>query len=229
MQKNFFIIPEKFWLHRMNKIENAKNEKLLADYRGIELDVIFFDNENKFDINHDSKGYVENSLEDYLSRVEGKALKIWLDFKNLDEENAIQSLAVLSNYLTKYNIDKSDVIIESGNYKALGHYKAKGFYTSYYVPYLHLNEMTNEQLKNEQNKLQAIIDSGNVSAVSFPAYLYDYIKSTQLNKIDLLTWDKGGETGRDVWYKTYFDKKARKMIYDDQVKVILVGDRRCQD
>ncbi|WP_418626739.1 hypothetical protein [Anaerosinus sp.] len=213
----------------MNKIENAKNEKLLADYKGIELDIIFFDNENKFDINHDSKGYVENSLENYLSYVAEKPLKIWLDFKNLNKENAAQSLEVLSTYLMKYNIDKSNVIIESENYKALGIYKEKGFYTSYYVPYLNLNELTNEQLKNEQNKLRMIIDSGNVSAISFPAYLYEYIKSTHLNKIDLLTWDKGGETERDVWYKTYFDKQARRMIYDDQVKVILVGDRRCKN
>lgn len=220
------IMPDKFWVHRMNNPESVSNEELTKAYKGIEIDIIFFSDENQFDVNHDSKGFVENSLDSYLAKLHNKTSKIWLDLKNLDSNNAEKSMLTLNELLRKHQIDKSRVIVESGNYQALGLYKQGGFYTSYYVPYLKLEDMTLQEMNREKEKLQAIINTGNVSALSFPSKLYTFIKSGEFENIDFLTWDRAGGMRRDMWYQTYWDENARKMIEDNQIRVILVGDRK---
>lgn len=40
------IMPEKFWLHRMNNLNSFRNEALLKGYKGIEMDVIYYEKIN---------------------------------------------------------------------------------------------------------------------------------------------------------------------------------------
>ena len=74
-------------------------------------------------------------------------------------------------------------------------------------------------------QINQIIQSGNISAMSFAYYLYDFIKSAKftINKngktvdIDLLTWRQGDD---------YYKNSHTQAFYDPQIKVILAGAKK---
>lgn len=84
---------------------------------------------------------------------------------------------------------------------------------------------TKDELKSSEiikSHLQNIALSGNVNALSFPYYLYDFIKSLNLKNasgkdIDLLTWNEG-----QSWKEQSYSHKA---FDDEQIKVILAGEK----
>ena len=85
-----------------------------------------------------------------------------------------------------------------------------------------------EELKTQKEEviehLKAIIKSGNVYALSFPYYLYHFIKDAHLGYFDgiewidmpLLTWNEGQSPQQNMQTEAYFDP---------QIKVILVGEK----
>ncbi len=209
-------IPDKCWLHRVNSVE--KMLELSDKYTGIEIDVNFNNIELFFDVTHEIEDSINLSLEEYFKYLNKNDKKIWIDFKNLTEENVENSLEVLENIIFEYDVDKTRFIIESPNYEMLKFFKERGYYTSYYVPYLDISNLNKEELKYWKNKIEYITLTGNVSAISFPSYLYLFIKSIGL-KIDLLSWEGGKE-----WERLYLTKITRNMLKDEQLKVILIMD-----
>lgn len=57
---------------------------------------------------------------------------LWLDFKNMNSENYLGILDTLIKHTSKYNINKSSLIIESPYPALLQIFSKKGFITSYY-------------------------------------------------------------------------------------------------
>ncbi|MBP2631054.1 MAG: opgE [Firmicutes bacterium] len=214
--QNFYPISSKFWLHRSDSLE--KTAEFSDKYNGIELDIIFFNKESDFDVSHDSNGRIDYPLESFLQFLTGTENKIWLDFKNLNINNAVQSSNLLEEMLSRNHIDKNRVIVESHDYNALGYFKNKGFYTSFYCP------VDDKYLNTEEGKtlftslVLKAVDSGNVNAVSFPVGYYSLVKSTNI-KVDFLTWNEN-----EKWFKFYFNPELQKVLNDQQVKVILVKD-----
>ena len=102
-------------------------------------------------------------------------------------------------------------------------FKQAGFFTSYYVPYYDINTLP-ENAQKIRNEIFTIIKSGNVSALSFPYYLYDFItdshfgyyKNNQWIDMPLLTWNEG-----ESWY----ENSQNKAFHNPNVKVILAGER----
>lgn len=209
-------IPDKCWLHRVDSIE--KMLELSDKYTGIEIDVNFDNTKLFFDVTHEIEDSISLSLEEYFKYLNKNDKKIWIDFKNLTEENVENSLEVLENIIYEYNVDKTRFIIESSNYKMLKSFKEKGYYTSYYVPYLDIDNLSEEELKYWKNKIKYITLTGNVSAISFPGYLYPFIKNIGI-KADLLTWEDGKE-----WEILYLTKMTRNMLKDEKLKVILIRE-----
>ena len=235
-----FIVPDKIYLHRTD--EPKKVEDYFGLYQNFEIDTHFFDDEMAqnvgknapyFDVGHGGlKHSIGLNLKEMLALIrqkddefKAKALpkqiktraKIWLDFKNLSDKNAKQALQELIKICKQTRFKHGDIIVESGDYKALSAFKKAGFYTSYYVPYydealLKSNERERERVSAE---LRAIAASGAVNALSFPYYLYEFIKSLGL-KCDLLTWNEG---------KGWRENTAEKAFSDSQIKVILAGEK----
>lgn len=210
-------IPDKCWLHSANSIE--KMLEVSGKYKGMEIDVNFNNTELFFDVTHNIEDSINLSLEEYFKYLNKNDKKIWIDFKNLTEENVENSLEVLENIIFEYYVDKTRFIIESSNYEMLRFFKERGYYTSYYVPYLDISNLSEEELKYWKNKIEYIALTGNVSAISFPGYLYPFIKSIGI-KINLLTWEDGKK-----WERLYLTKITRNMLKDEQLKVILIMDR----
>ena len=153
-----FIVPDKIYLHRTD--EPKKVEDYFGLYQNFEIDTHFFDDEMAqnvgknapyFDVGHDGlKHSIGLNLKEMLALIrqkddefKAKALpkqiktraKIWLDFKNLSDKNAKQALQELIKICKQTRFKHGDIIVESGDYKALSAFKKAGFYTSYYVPY----------------------------------------------------------------------------------------------
>ncbi len=89
------------------------------------------------------------------------------------------------------------------------------------MPYYDSKDLESKQTSdNIRHDIQAIIDSGNVNAISFASYLYPFIKESNFTlngeNIDLLTWNEGAN-----WVLNMITD----MFADSQVKVILAGER----
>ena len=142
--------------------------------------------------------------------------RIWLDFKNLTAENSAPALQKLIEITTQTDFKPENIIVESRTHEQLATFKQAGFYTSYYVPYYD-EKMLKAERERERiaAELRAIATSGAVNALSFPYYLYDFIKSLGL-VCDLLTWNEG---------KAWLANTGEKAFSDPQIKVILAGEQ----
>lgn len=94
-------MPEKFQLHRTNSIEKQRELGYKYKNRGIEFDIIFHDKQMIFENSHDEENITKYNLEKQfkLYRELGYNEGIWLDFKNLDEENKYKAKKVLDELL----------------------------------------------------------------------------------------------------------------------------------
>lgn len=219
---NFFNeyieIPNKFWLHRTNSI--GKVEELSYKYSGIEIDVNYNLEKNYYDVTHDIPKSISLNLKNVLSSLKGnKQKKIWIDYKNLNKENVDLSILEMNSILENLDLDKNQLVIESGNYILLKNFKENGYYTSYYVPYLNLNKMNDIEKEAEKKRLLKIKNTGNINAFSFPGYLYLFIKEINVGNLDLLTWESG-----HFWTDFYLNKNLYKMLKDNKIKAILTKE-----
>lgn len=145
--------------------------------------------------------------------------KIWLDFKNLSAENALDALNELERLCEKYDYPRQNFIIESSEFESLKPFKNAKFYTSYYVPYFPLDELESKR-DSIKTHLENVIKSGNVNALSFAYYLYEFMESLGLNidfpAIDFLTWNEAQNKAKNLEIDAF---------QNPQVKVILAGEK----
>ncbi|OOX95182.1 hypothetical protein BOO83_01195 [Campylobacter coli] len=207
--KYSFKSPSKIWLHRTNDLKKFDDFK--EKYQGFEVDVHYFSEKSCFDVGHDGeKESIVLDLKDILKlaiirdkKTKPSQTKFWIDFKNLNKNNAQESLQTLLHICREVGFDIKNLIIESSNYNLLGIFKNHGFYTSYY-----LFDVASENLaeKSEliKKQIQKAINTNNFDAISFPyrEYLYNFLKESKFtidNKnIDMLTWNEG----KDLFYNT---------------------------
>lgn len=136
------IFYDKSWVHRVNSIEKMK---LVANnFTGIEIDVVFNENEGFFDVNHPPVKSIHLPLKTLISN-DNNNLKYWIDFKNLSLSNSEASLNRLEEITNLLKINKNRFIIESRNPEYLKIFSEKGYVTSYYLP---SNLTENKQLLN---------------------------------------------------------------------------------
>lgn len=124
----------------------------------------------------------------------------------------------LDSMLAVAHVERTRLIIESDNAEALAPFKQRGYYTSYYVRYDNPSQLTPAELATALNQLRKVVDSGQVSALSFPIHWYATLHE-QLHRpeIDLLTWDHHTRQ----WTFLLLPWK-RALLNDPQVKVILL-------
>lgn len=212
-----FIKPsKKFWIHRCNSVEKAR--EMSKKFPGIEIDATFYKNEvvgKKFDISHNPAKTVEFPLENFMPIFADSDIKIWFDFKNLSEDNVDDSVNELINLAEKYNVAKNNFIIESHNLNALKIFHSFGFKTAYFVTVSDAI-FYDKNYKNKFNdEINFVIKSGGIDALSFPIDYYEVVKNLETN-LDYLTWD----TFNRRWWNFYLN--FDEVFKDSRVKIILV-------
>ena len=209
--------PDKIWLHRCNSMEKLYEKHMI--YPNIEVDLVFRES-RKFDVTHDADTTFYRGLASYFSYMRKKKGKMWLDIKNLTPENRIMALSSLDRLVESFQIEKDRLIIEGQSWKALEVFTQSGYYTSFYVPYDDPDDLSKKELKCFIKGLQEIADKKVVSALSFPGCWYTEIKESLNRSIDLLTWEH-----RSSQLQLLLSSVGREMLFDPQLKVILVKDK----
>lgn len=221
---------EKLWAHRCDSLE--KFRLMSNKYAGLEIDATFYPDEprgSRFDVSHDKKKAVEYPLESFMAEIAAIDNPIWFDFKNLTAENASAALEELDGLLEQYGVDRGRFIVESHAYEQLGAFRAREYYTAYEVP-VHASAYGDEIVRDENflfanpgmveyfcRLVREAAASGNIDAVTFPLTYYRLVKHADV-PAELLTWDTHGER----WWHFFIRKELRAMLFDEQVRAILV-------
>ena len=217
--------------HRVNSI--GKLMDVWSDgYRAFEVDVLYGDDgKDHFLVGHNHGDMSGMSFEQFIASVPSSEIseieKIWLDLKNLTQQNYANILERLNNLDGKFSL-KGKMIIESGtNGSFFRKFREEGWHISYYLP---TNKILNYFGKNKKKEMKDLAKSlseqttmQRLSAVSFDHRLYPFVK----NYLEPLLNDEIVYHTWDLSVKLYdydiFTKLDKENYYNDErVKTILL-------
>ena len=130
-------------MHRVNSPKKIQDVGI--KYFGVELDVIYYEQEDAFENSHDKTDLLKYPLEKTLKN-HAYWHHFWFDFKNLTQENNSQAKQTLEKLMKNNYISKDKVWVESQNLEALESFTKDGWKTSYYMPYYKFEEMTQKEV-----------------------------------------------------------------------------------
>lgn len=214
---NIQIDSKKVWLHRANTIEKA--QYFQDKYAGLEIDITFLDSLHTFIVFHGG-GLSEpepTTLEQWLDEVENvNKLRLWLDFKNLNNKNKMAALKELNSLCTKYKINKNNIIVENWNAKDLSVFQENDYQTSYYIPNFNPQKASKYDIQKHTYKIRKAISSYNITTISGYHYQYQFMR------------DSFPDQNLLIWYIDNDKKVQEEYIQlaqqDDKVKVLLIAD-----
>lgn len=155
----------KVWAHRVNTLERFL---YLSDhFQGFEMDIVFDEQLNFFDIMHPPATSINLSFEKYLQASQSKGKFFWLDLKNLTSRNEGPILKCLTRLDDKYQI-RHRMIIESNNILQLSKISDAGYFTSYYYNWESYKDFMNYGNETFRDAVFKKID-----AVSQDVLIYD--------------------------------------------------------
>lgn len=213
--------------HRVNSIGKLK-DVLYDGYRALELDVLFDYESDQFIVGHDQSALSGISFSQFLSSASiSEIRKIWMDFKNLTEENYEKALIRLG-YLDRIFSLKEKLIIESSAKGSFfNKFHEEGWHISYYLPTKEIIKLLDEEKVDAMEALAKSISEQskvqNLSAVSFDSRLYSFVKKylepTLPDEIVYHTWDFSLKL-----YDADLQPKLNEKSYynDSRIKTILL-------
>ena len=133
LNRDGFLNTNKNWSKAINTTELIQS--ITIDKSGIELDIYYDTIKGIFDVHHDPDKSVGQNFEDLLIIYKNKNLQasLWMDFKNLHENNIDKALQTLIQLRAKYNL-QNKILVESSNPNLLKPFSDNQFFTSYYTP-----------------------------------------------------------------------------------------------
>jgi len=217
------LIPHK--ANHLGKLESIFGRGI----RSFELDLMFKQNNEQgyFEIGHDDKEANGRTFESYLALLQPSypIKKIWIDVKNIDKNNADAILAHLELLDQKYSI-KPILLLESSTTSVrFQNFSKAGYHTSYYLPtgtITTLLEQNDPQaLQLEAQRIRDLTLAQSLSAVSFVASLYPFVK-TYLEP--LISDEVVYHTWNIIMFKEYraLEQLKEKAIFKDpRIKTII--------
>ena len=203
----------KKWKKGVNSIQQM--EELPSDAAGFELDVYYDSTKNTMLVYHDSSRYSTLTLTELLKIYDTRKLtaSVWLDFKNLTSFNEIKSLEYISHLSQLYHL-QNKIIVESAFPQYLQSFCARGFFTSYYIPYFNPYSISGQQLSYQLDSISRILNTYTVSALSGYYFQYPVMKK-YFPRYPILTWSVNDAAS--VVTNTF----NRKLLKDPHVKIVL--------
>lgn len=211
------VFKDKVWLHKVNSLE--KLSEVTGKYPGVELDVVYDSQRQYFDIHHPPEQRSGLSLQEYFESVSsGPEIKIWIDFKNLNETNVNKSLSRLIKLCEVTEINPNTVLVEAKDICLLTSFQNAGFNTSYYLP-SGLNGLDPSELDIFITNIQTSLKSCSTTYISSEFKDYKLLNEYFPNQKKLF------------WFTAYggMNKlKARLLIFkllrDEKVEILLMRD-----
>lgn len=209
------LFKDKIRAHKVNNLELLEKANRL--FTGVELDMVFYSSSNSFEINHPPETSSGLTLTEYFrSQKAFPDFKYWLDFKNLDETNEVQSAVCLDSLTKISGISNSNIIVESIRTKSLKSFQNKGFLTSYYLQ-SDLHKLSEDSVKSICKKVtdNLILNENSYISAGFADY-------PVLKKLF-------PTTKKLIWFSTYGSMNkisARILLFqllmDENVDVLLI-------
>ena len=135
--------PGKVWLHRCNSVE--KLEEMSGRYPNVEVDICLRDG-GVPDVTHDIDTTFHLSLTPYMDYLAHDPTRhMWLDVKNLDEDNQAAFIHVLDSMIGVHGVNKNQLVIESPEWQLLFPLTRAHYYTSCYVTAPRPSSLSQEQ------------------------------------------------------------------------------------
>ncbi|MBQ5856599.1 MAG: hypothetical protein IIW55_04745 [Bacteroidales bacterium] len=214
-RKNFKYPESKVWKHGVYSKWEAQELEGLFD--GLEVDVIYSPEKNDIYVGRVVADTSKNlPLDEWLAMLkEPDKMAYWVDFKNLNANNAENALSVFDNLVDKYNI-KDKFFIESRDIKALKVAKSKDYHVMLWVENLHY--WKNPSLKDTisvMNMIRSQINDLQPSAISCEYTMFPLLCDT-FPEQNIHFWHTPKEyTPENVEY-------TKKLCENPSVKVVLV-------
>lgn len=216
-----YVFGSKIWVHRVNSIE--KLEFIDDDFVGVELDVVYNNDLDVLDIYHPPEKSKNLFLKTYLEK-DNKRHKYWLDFKNFSKKDQDKVISKLNSLVKTFQLNKSNIIVESTNSKLLPKFSTHNYITSYYLP-ANLLRLNKDELKEKTKIIRDNIHNNPTNFVSANYRDYYIIKKEFPDK-DIITWiidDNPEIYSYSTLRKALSKFKYRfKVFSDKKVKVVLV-------
>ena len=208
--------------HRTNTIMQLKMSKQI--FNGIEVDVVYDNDKNIFQIGHPPVKFRDFSLEEYLQYVPKKS-RIWIDWKNATESNidyAVERLNYLNN---KYHIKKRVIIETPKQFKEISNISDNGYHQSYYLPTGKISRCSQENIDCSGIASEIInnIEQNKFDAISFDVVGYNFYEKhlkqyiTKTNK-SVHVWDMQN----DISSSEFRISNIFKYLNDKNIKSIIV-------
>ncbi len=211
--------------HRVNTIGSMIDAKKQG-FENIEFDVLYDNNTKQIVMGHGGNALTGMTLSEFLTFEDNQFKRLWIDFKNLNEENFYDVYKLLEEMNDIFNL-KSRVLFETsfkGN--KLSKLSDSGWLTSYYLP---TEKLIKYSEINDINKfthdLVKQLKSQKVSSISFDNRVYDYVtnnltplKDNFIDKLELNTW-LYLHTKEKNFERIY---KAKPVVIDTKTKSIIV-------
>lgn len=171
------VIPHK--VNSIGRLEKIKN----AGIRSFELDlhIITRDSEVYFEVGHDVEDLNGLRFDHILDQIQSAGFnKIWLDIKNVSDDNIVAMASELIRLDKKYSIKEIALVEMQYTGDDLSLISDAGFHTSYYLPIASIKSLMNanniDGLKQEAKRIQLQSERQKLSAVSFQEDLYPFVK-----------------------------------------------------
>lgn len=215
------LFPSKIWPHRVNSIN--KLEETASFFRGFEIDVVW--EKGKLDINHPPAKSINLYLDKYVKHIpDNGKYGLWLDYKNLEKDWANESSNYIDSILTRENIDRNRVYVESHKPEFLAPFSNKDFKISYYLP-SNLNHIKERKdLEEALREIDFHLNENPQLFISAPFSDYQFMK-THYPERKKIIWHLGGFYGPLNKIRIY------SALFDNKVEVVLIpfksqeGDR----
>lgn len=208
----------KVWLHCANDIHKARHFQ--NKYAGLEIDITYVDSLQTLLVFKGEKTVKHNpiTLEEWLNGIEKiNNLGLWLDFKNLNNNNKTLILNELNRLCSKYGINKNNLIIESTAPYCLPTFQDEDYRTSFYIPKFKPKKSSESEILKHTSYIRDVISKYGITTISGYYYQYEFMRDSFPDQ-DLL-----------IWYSLHNPIIRNKCIKltnnDNDVKVLLVGDR----
>jgi len=217
-------LSDKTWIHRVNSTEKLK-EVAQKNYNGIELDVVFLEGSNTFDVNHPPAISIDLSLESYLRSLDSfDRTRFWIDFKNLSASNTFAAVSRFDSICNILKINKKRFIIESDKPKFLTTFQNSGYKTSFYLP-TSLCNTTPDEFEKAFNLVQNDVRNYKTDYLSLDKCNYQLITEKFPGRAKLL-WsfpDRGRLVLNPLRLLKMPEQIAlkRKLVQDENVEAVL--------
>ena len=207
----------KLWKHRVNEIDNAN--RYLESFIGVELDA-FYNTNDRFYVSHDDTYDINQTItfNEYLSGINNVSDHYyWVDFKNLNETNEVNSLKKMLHLMDRFGI-KKNTIVETTNHTSLKKFNDEDIYTSYWVPIHSYNGVLSMENLQDLEEIRQNLSECEHNALSSHSnnllFLTDYFKDYNLH-----LWTNGliGQDDKETInnLKTYSDVKVILIDYEE--------------